>query len=232
MISSRLPSDAIVEFFTALCAVSCEELRQFPPRVFSLQKLVEISYYNMTRIRMVGQLHLGAWRREMTRPSAAPLFLLCSQVWALLLVHSILKLSVRDDKSHLLFGWCSQIWARIWALLSVHFIAAGQHPDQQVAMYAMDSIRQLALKYLERAELTNFSFQNDILKPFVVVMRTSKNELIREFILQCVVQVRFWPRHPLPSQCLWRAVQVCTPLGDWADGEQTVKLEVTWIKFL
>lgn len=51
--SVKLPSDVIVEFFTALCAVSAEELNYAPPRVFSLTKLVEISYYNMTRIRMV-----------------------------------------------------------------------------------------------------------------------------------------------------------------------------------
>lgn len=51
--SVKLPSDSIVEFFTALCGVSAEELKQTPARVFSLQKLVEISYYNMARIRMV-----------------------------------------------------------------------------------------------------------------------------------------------------------------------------------
>lgn len=51
--SVKLPSDTIVEFFTALCGVSAEELKQTPARVFSLQKLVEISYYNMARIRMV-----------------------------------------------------------------------------------------------------------------------------------------------------------------------------------
>ncbi|CAI5472045.1 unnamed protein product, partial [Closterium sp. Yama58-4] len=133
VVSSRLPSDAVVEFFIALCGVSAEELRQSPPRVFSLQKIVEISYYNMTRIRMV--------------------------------------------------------WARIWSVLAIHFITAGQNPDEHVAMYAVDSIRQLALKYLERAELARFTFQNDILKPFVVLMRTSRSEKTRELIVQCVVQM-------------------------------------------
>ena len=51
--SVKLPSDSIVEFFDALCGISAEELKQTPPRVFSLQKLVEISYYNMARIRLV-----------------------------------------------------------------------------------------------------------------------------------------------------------------------------------
>jgi guanine nucleotide-exchange factor len=51
--SVKLPSESVVEFFTALCGVSAEELKQSPARVFSLQKLVEISYYNIARIRMV-----------------------------------------------------------------------------------------------------------------------------------------------------------------------------------
>ncbi|URD90555.1 hypothetical protein MUK42_27967 [Musa troglodytarum] len=131
--SVKLPSDAIVEFFTALCGVSAEELKQTPARVFSLQKLVEISYYNMARIRLV--------------------------------------------------------WARIWSVLAQHFIAAGSHHEEKVAMYAIDSLRQLGMKYLERAELTNFTFQNDILKPFVILMRNSRNEKIRSLIVDCIVQM-------------------------------------------
>lgn len=56
-------------------------------------------------------------------------------------------------------------------------------------MYAIDSLRQLAMKYLERAELANFTFQNDIMKPFVVIMRGSRSERIRELITQCIVQM-------------------------------------------
>lgn len=53
LISVKLPSESVVEFFTALCNISREELKQIPARVYSLQKLVEISYHNMARIRMV-----------------------------------------------------------------------------------------------------------------------------------------------------------------------------------
>lgn len=56
-------------------------------------------------------------------------------------------------------------------------------------MYAIDSLRQLGMKYLERAELANFTFQNDILKPFVVLMRNSRSESIRSLIVDCIVQV-------------------------------------------
>ncbi|XP_022754739.1 brefeldin A-inhibited guanine nucleotide-exchange protein 5 isoform X2 [Durio zibethinus] len=64
--SEKLPSDSVVEFFTALCGVSAEELKQTPARVFSLQKLVEISYYNIARIRMMIKSKVGSiksgWR--------------------------------------------------------------------------------------------------------------------------------------------------------------------------
>lgn len=133
MNSVKLPSDSVVEFFTALCGVSAEELKQTPARVFSLQKLVEISYYNMARIRMV--------------------------------------------------------WARIWSVLANHFISAGSHHDEKIAMYSIDSLRQLSMKYLERDELANFSFQNEILKPFVVLMRNSQSESKRRLIVDCIVQM-------------------------------------------
>ncbi|KAL2227840.1 UNVERIFIED_CONTAM: Brefeldin A-inhibited guanine nucleotide-exchange protein 5 [Sesamum indicum] len=129
----NLPSESVVEFFSGLCSVSAEELKQTPARVFSLRKVVEVSYYNMGRIRMV--------------------------------------------------------WARIWSVLAKHFILAGSHDDEEIARYAIDSLRQLGMKYMERAELANFTFQNDILKPFVVLMRSGRNESIRRLILNCIVGV-------------------------------------------
>lgn len=51
--STRLDGDAIVSFVVALCHMSMEELDNAAnPRMFSLQKIVEISYYNMGRIRL------------------------------------------------------------------------------------------------------------------------------------------------------------------------------------
>lgn len=42
-----------MEFVRALCAVSLDELANAShPRMFSMQKIVEISYYNMGRIRL------------------------------------------------------------------------------------------------------------------------------------------------------------------------------------
>ncbi|CAF4416563.1 unnamed protein product, partial [Adineta steineri] len=50
--SARLDGDAIVSFVQSLCHVSMDELYSTPPRMFSLLKVIEISYYNMGRIRL------------------------------------------------------------------------------------------------------------------------------------------------------------------------------------
>ena len=81
------------------------------------------------------------------------------------------------------------VWSRIWSLLSEYFVFVGCHENVQVAMYAVDSIRQLAMKFLHRDELSNFNFQNEFLKPFVVVMRNSSSYDVRELILRCIGQM-------------------------------------------
>ncbi|KAK9677003.1 hypothetical protein RND81_11G115400 [Saponaria officinalis] len=157
LISVTLPSDAAVKFFTALCNVSAEELKQRPARVYSLYKLVEISFQNMARIRMV--------------------------------------------------------WARIWFVLANHFISAGSHNDEMVAMYAIDSLWRLGMKYLERAEHANFMFQNDILKPFVVLLRDNRSESRRKFIVGCIVQMIKSKVGRIKSG--WRSVFIiCTDAAD------------------
>lgn len=77
------------------------------------------------------------------------------------------------------------VWARIWAVLSDFFVEVGCAPNLQVAMYGVDSLRQLATKFLERDELANYTFQSDFLRPFCVVMRRSKAPEIRELVIRC-----------------------------------------------
>ena len=58
--SGLLDSEAIVEFVRALCHVAQEELRPTAaPRVYSLTKIIEISHFNMSRIRcsLLSSLH-------------------------------------------------------------------------------------------------------------------------------------------------------------------------------
>lgn len=81
------------------------------------------------------------------------------------------------------------VWSRIWAELSDYFVSVGCAENLAVAMYAVDSLRQLAMKFLERDELANYNFQNDFLKPFVVIMRKSNSVEIRELIIRCMSQM-------------------------------------------
>ena len=79
------------------------------------------------------------------------------------------------------------VWSKMWAVMSAFFCDACCHATSvEVAMYAADSLRQLATKFLEREELLNYSFQNEFLKPFVSVTIRSQSAPVREFIVRCV----------------------------------------------
>lgn len=133
----QLSGTAIVDFVEALCAVSWEEIQSSGmaefPRLFSLQKLVEISYYNMDRIRME--------------------------------------------------------WSQIWAILGDHFNNVLVTNQLAISTFAVDSLRQLATKFLEKEELPGFAFQKDFLRPFAYAMRHSADVETREMIIDCLVQM-------------------------------------------
>ena len=81
------------------------------------------------------------------------------------------------------------VWSRIWNVLSDFFINVGCAENLSIAIFAMDSLRQLAMKFLEREELANYNFQNEFMKPFVIVMRKSSAVEIRELVIRCVSQM-------------------------------------------
>ncbi|KAL3514922.1 hypothetical protein ACH5RR_021824 [Cinchona calisaya] len=78
------------------------------------------------------------------------------------------------------------VWSRIWSVLSDFFVSVGLSENLSVAIFVMDSLRQLSMKFLEREELANYNFQNEFLKPFVIVMQRSNSAEIRELIVRCV----------------------------------------------
>ncbi|XP_054711883.1 brefeldin A-inhibited guanine nucleotide-exchange protein 1-like [Uloborus diversus] len=132
--STRLDGYAIVDFVKALCKVSLEELASpTHPRMFSLTKIVEISYYNMGRIRLQ--------------------------------------------------------WSRIWEVLGDHFNKVGCSPVEDVAFFAVDSLRQLSMKFLEKGEFANFRFQKDFLRPFEHVMKNNRSPTIRDMVVRCIAQM-------------------------------------------
>ncbi|KAL5077236.1 hypothetical protein RYX36_016220 [Vicia faba] len=81
------------------------------------------------------------------------------------------------------------VWSSIWHVLSDFFVTIGCSGNLSIAIFAMDSLRQLSMKFLEREELANYNFQNEFMKPFVIVMRKSNAVEIRELIIRCVSQM-------------------------------------------
>ncbi|KAG7022783.1 Brefeldin A-inhibited guanine nucleotide-exchange protein 1, partial [Cucurbita argyrosperma subsp. argyrosperma] len=81
------------------------------------------------------------------------------------------------------------VWSRMWSVLSDFFVSVGLSENLSVAIFVMDSLRQLAMKFLEREELANYNFQNEFLRPFVIVMQKSNSTEIRELIVRCISQM-------------------------------------------
>ncbi|KAG8687343.1 guanine nucleotide exchange protein for ADP-robosylation factor, partial [Ceratobasidium sp. 394] len=136
-LSHYLSGSAIQDFVQALSDVSWEEIQTMGlsehPRLFSLQKLVDISYYNMGRIRLE--------------------------------------------------------WSNMWNILGEHFNRVCCHTNPTVSFFALDALRQLAMRFLEKEELANFKFQKEFLKPFEYTMTHNHNPDARDLVLQCLQQM-------------------------------------------
>lgn len=86
-------------------------------------------------------------------------------------------------------GRLRYVWSQMWQHLSKHFISVGLDKQQLVAMFVVDSLRQLAMKFLQRDELGNFNFQRDFLKPFEVIASHNKRPEIHELVIASLGQM-------------------------------------------
>ncbi|KAI9739267.1 MAG: guanine nucleotide exchange protein for ADP-robosylation factor [Cirrosporium novae-zelandiae] len=135
--TASLSPEAIIDFIRALSEVSWSEIQSSgnseSPRMYSLQKLVEISYYNMTRVKIE--------------------------------------------------------WTKIWDVLGEHFNQVGCHTNTHVVFFALDSLRQLSMRFMELEELPGFKFQKDFLKPFEHVMANTNVVTVKDMVLRCLHQM-------------------------------------------
>ncbi len=135
--SANLSGEAIVDFVKALTQVSWQEIQSSgqseSPRTYSLQKLVEISGYNMTRVRFE--------------------------------------------------------WTNIWQVLGAHFNDVGCHTNTNVVYFALNSLRQLSMKFMEIEELPGFKFQKDFLKPFEHIINNASVVAVKDMVLRCLIQM-------------------------------------------
>ena len=135
--TSRLSGEAIVDFVKALTQVSWQEIESSgqsqEPRTYSLQKVVEVSEYNMSRVR---------------------------------------------------FEWTS-----IWQVLGEFFNQVGCNANTKVVHFALNSLRQLSIRFLDLEELPGFKFQKDFLKPFEHIMANSGVVQVKEIVLHSLIQM-------------------------------------------
>lgn len=106
------------------------------PNIYSLQKLVEVTHYNM------------------------------------------------DSRPRLVF-------AEIWTTVSGHLTSTALHSNPAVAMYAVDSFRQLSIQFLQRGETEGFEVQKRFLKPLEIVISRSEHVSTKELLLKCVERIVF-----------------------------------------
>lgn len=135
--TANLSGEAIVDFVRALTQVSWQEIQSSglseSPRTYSLQKLVEISGYNMLRVRFE--------------------------------------------------------WTNIWQVLGQHFIEVGCHNNTHVVFFALNSLRQLSMRFMEIGELPGFNFQKDFLKPFELILSNASQVAVKDMVLRCLIQM-------------------------------------------
>ena len=79
------------------------------------------------------------------------------------------------------------VWAQIWGKMSEYFAKIACDRNSRVTFFAIDSLKQLSSKFLEKPELSEFNFQRTFLTPFLVVMDDKGSDVeIREMVLQCI----------------------------------------------
>ncbi|KAL3231610.1 Protein transport protein SEC7 [Nakaseomyces bracarensis] len=131
--SAELSGNAIIDFIKALTEVSLEEIESSQyastPRMFSLQKMVDVCYYNMDRIKLE--------------------------------------------------------WSPVWAVMGRAFNKIATNSNLAVVFFAVDSLRQLSMRFLDIEELSGFEFQHDFLKPFEYTIQNSGNIEVQEMIIAC-----------------------------------------------
>lgn len=81
------------------------------------------------------------------------------------------------------------LFAELWTIVAGHLTGTALHSNPAIAMYAVDSFRQLSIQYLQRDELEVFEFQRRFLKPLETVMAKSTQVSTKELLLNCVDRI-------------------------------------------
>lgn len=132
--TNQLSITGITCFVEALKLVTLDEIESSGlsdnPRIFSLQKMVDVCACNMDRIKIE--------------------------------------------------------WSKLWLILGETFNQIGCNPNSKVVIFALDSLRQLSMRFLELEELAYFKFQKDFLGPFEFILAHNERLEVKLLVLECL----------------------------------------------
>ena len=100
-------------------------------------------------------------------------------------------------------------WTQIWQIMSEYYISLGCFPMGQVALSAIDSLKQLSVKFLDKEDLRAYNFQKSFIRPFEYIISRTPSADTREMILHVVHNIVQTRSKNLSSG--WKIVfSVCT----------------------
>ncbi|KEG08189.1 ADP-ribosylation factor guanine nucleotide-exchange factor 1(brefeldin A-inhibited) [Trypanosoma grayi] len=79
-------------------------------------------------------------------------------------------------------------WRDLWAHASKVFTLAGKM-SFDIATSALGGLRIIALTYLMREELLNYSFQKEVLIPFEAILMGNQNVIIRQKVIETIAEL-------------------------------------------
>jgi len=77
------------------------------------------------------------------------------------------------------------VWTQIWNIMKEHITNAAIHSTKEISFFAVDSLKQLSIKFLIKDELASLEFQKEFLQPFEVIYQQIANDDLKELILNC-----------------------------------------------
>jgi brefeldin A-inhibited guanine nucleotide-exchange protein len=92
------------------------------------------------------------------------------------------------------------IWTQVWEIMADYFAEIGCHRNLMVSVFAIDSLKQLSSKFLEKPEPSETKFQRTFLKPFLLIIENPGTpDANRELVLQCIDQMVSTKAHNIQS---------------------------------
>ncbi|CAD8175946.1 unnamed protein product [Paramecium octaurelia] len=119
------------------------------------------------------------------------------------------------------------IWSRMWEIMREHFLEVGCHKNVDLAIYAIDQLKQLSCKFLQQPELANYHFQKEFLMPFEQIFSHSQAQSqykiqLREYLLSCMCMITNVCFNSLKSG--WKIIMSIVNQALQEDQQQLIRL--------